>query len=224
MSSHHHLVPARGSGTEMESPAVMYLSPSPPSLPQTSTPSIFSHLSLWIETDKAWTSRLLSVRCLANGIKRCWRINLAKSYQSGGNTLSPWPRVRHFLDPACNPIGGVHLQCLEPHFKLTVYQCSLVFFCLFLSNMYFCEKFKLSIFSEYAWKAFLQGATLCWLMSDCHLWCASPKSWVVLRRVAMHLFILLYILQLYITIIIIISYFELIKSGCSTDGKIWKWG
>lgn len=228
MSRHHRLEAARGSRTEVESPAVMYLSlRHPPPHPQTSTPSIFSHLSLGCETDKAWTSRLLAVRSLANGMKRCWRINPPKiSCQRGRSTLSPCPRVRHFLDPACNPIGGVHLRRPGTTFQvdcLSKYTC--VFLFCFLSYMYFAKKWRLPIFSEYAWKVFLQGATICPLMTDCQLLCASPKSWVILpnlRWVAMHLLILLYILELYSPIIILISYFELIKSVCSTDEKIWK--
>lgn len=228
MSRHHRLEAARGSRTEVESPAVMYLSlRHPPPHPQTSTPSIFSHLSLGCETDKAWTSRLLAVRSLANGIKRCWRINPPKiSCQRGRSTLSPCPRCEAFPWPGLQSHRRGSSTAAWNHVSSWLFiKVHLCFFVLFFILHVFCKKWRLPFFSEYAWKVFLQGATICPLMTHCHLLCASPKSWVILpnlRWVAMHLFILLYILELYSPIIIMISYFELIKSGCSTDKKIWK--
>lgn len=138
--------------------------------------------------------------------------------------MSPCPGVRHFLDPACNPIGGVHLQRPGTTFQvdcLSMYTCVFLF-CFFILHVFY-KTLRLPIFSEYTWKVFLQGATICLLMTDCHL-LGLAKSLMIsemhMRWVAMHLFILLYILELCSPIIIIISYFELIKSGCSTDEKI----
>lgn len=167
MPRHHRLEAARGSRTEVESPAVTYLSlRHPPPHPQTSTPSIFSHLSLGCETDKAWTSRLLAVRSLANGIKRCWRINPPKiSCQRGRSTLSPCPRVRHFLDPACNPIGGVHLQRPGTTFQvdcLSKYTC--VFLFCFLSYMYFAKN------EDYQFSVNMLGKFSCKEQQYAHSW------------------------------------------------------